>query len=316
MPENSPITIQEDDAGQRLDVWCVAHFPGFSRAELQRGIKEGAITVNGKQVKPRYPVREGDSVACALSPAAAASTEEAIPLELPILFEDENVVVINKPAGVTAHAGVNSGTTISDWFREHYPDAQHVGEDDDRAGIVHRLDKDTSGVMVLAKTERAHEHLKKQFAKRYAKKTYLALVYGTPKDTDGRIVQAIARSKRNPMRRAVDSEGKQAITEWERAQLLFDEQERRHYTLLKVFPHTGRTHQIRVHLHWLGFPIVGDQLYTFKRQKPPKGTHRQLLHAYQLAIRLPDGSDHVFEAAAPEDLERVTEPMIVADDEG
>lgn len=319
IPPGLPITtnsqkyiVTTTDAGQRFDVWCVGKLPQFSRAVIQRAIKSGEITLDGQRVKPRQIVAAGATVNVAITiptPPPAVITS----LELPIIFEDNDVVVINKPAGVLAHSGVgNNSATISDWLVQHYPTAAGIGEAGTaRSGIVHRLDKDTSGVMIMAKSETAYNHLKAAWQKERVRKEYLALVYGIPGETDGRIVQALSRSKRNPMRRTVDPAGKLAITEWRKIQTLASPGGQSTYALLRVFPFTGRTHQIRVHLHWLGFPIVGDALYTFKRQRPPHGVTRQLLHAEKLSLELPNGDPHTFTAPLPPDFQAVIDQLLV-----
>ena len=310
METHEQLVVSKDESGQRLDIWCVGKLPTMSRAALQRAIKDGAITVNDQTVKPKQAVHEGDAVVIALPQDDSVIADTALP-EIPIVFENEDVVVVNKPANVSAHAGVHTGSnTVSAWFTHHYPDAAEVGEaENGRAGIVHRLDKDTSGVMILAKNQRAYVQLKKQFAKRRVRKEYLALVFNNPNDPDGRIVQAIARSSKNPMRRTVDPAGKEAITEWFKEKVLYDDEDRRTYALLRVHPYTGRMHQIRVHLHWLGFPIVGDSLYTFKRQRPPQGTTRQMLHAHALTLQLPSREERTFTAELPEDFQQVITRM-------
>lgn len=288
--------ISPSAAGQRLDIFCVSKALGLSRTALQRAIKNGDITVNNQVVKPRYIVRTDDIVHVqlpAVPPPAAPPSSPSSPPSPPILYEDKDVVVINKPAGLTVQPGIANETgTITDWFTSRYPGR--------RGGLVHRLDKDTSGVLVLAKTPAAHAYLKQQFKKRRVKKEYLAVVFGVPKASDGRITRPLARSKRNPLRRTIDEAGKPAITEWQLEKKLGHK-----YALLKVFPFTGRTHQIRVHLHFLGHPIVGDKLYTFKRQHPPPGVTRQLLHAYRLTLNLPSGRRKTFTAPLPEDFQNV-----------
>jgi 23S rRNA pseudouridine1911/1915/1917 synthase len=293
------ITVSAGEAGRRLDVLCVAHLSGYSRAALQRAIKEGAITVNGQAVKPKHLVQEGDVVAITVSKKEQEAPPPQ-PLSLPIVHEDEHIVVIAKPPGVSVHPGQGrEQQTVSGWFAARYPDSTHVGEGE-RPGIVHRLDKDTSGIMVLAKDKDTFEHLKEQFKKHRVRKEYLALVFGVPGEPKGRITRPLARSKRNPLRRTVDPEGKPAITEWRLEEKFGDR-----YALIRVYPLTGRTHQIRVHLHFLGFPIVGDTLYTFKRQRPPKGAARHLLHAEKLTFTLRSGKRKTFTAPLPEDFQHV-----------
>lgn len=291
--------VESEDAGQRLDVWCVAIMPGYTRGDIQRAIKAEEITVNGQPVKPKHEVKAGDAVDIILSKGMVEP--EPIPklITVPMLYEDSDVLAVNKPAGVAVHpAPGGSGTTISDWFADRYPNAK-VGEVG-RFGIVHRLDKDTSGALVLAKTPKAYERLKEQFKRHRVRKEYLALVFGTPGEREGRIVRPIGRSPKNPKRRTVIEAGKPAITEWKIERTFGND-----YALLRVFPLTGRTHQIRVHLHFLGFPIVGDDLYVFKKQRPPAGTRRQLLHAEKLAIQLVDGKKKAFEAPLAEDFQKI-----------
>jgi 23S rRNA pseudouridine1911/1915/1917 synthase len=290
--------VNEEEAGQRLDVFCVAKRPDLSRSAIQKLIKEEGIMVNGAAVKPRYILKNTDSVHM---PEVKISTvpAEIPPIDLPILYEDRDVVVVNKPAGINVHPAPHSTTpTVTAWFIDHYPNSRDVGEDPQRPGVVHRLDKETSGALILAKTSGAYTHLKEQFKQHRAKKEYVAWVFGIPGKTDGRITRPLSRSRLNPMRRVVDEAGKPAITEW-KLEGKIDSR----YSLLRVFPFTGRTHQIRVHMHFLGHPIVGDKLYNFRRQKTPQGITRQLLHAEKLIITLPDGNKHQFIAPLPADFE-------------
>ena len=296
-------TIAESEVGQRLDVWCVSRLPDTSRATIQKLIKDGHITVDGKTVKPKHIVQMDNEVSMKIPEQAVVPSAPVVLPKIPILHEDNDLVVIAKPAGVAVHGGMGiSGATVTDWFRDRYPDAQ-VGEPD-RPGVVHRLDKDTSGVLVLAKNPNTYERLKDQFKRHRIRKEYLALVFGVPTGREGRIVQPVGRSPRNPNRRTVVEGGKPAITEW-RIERTFGND----YTLLRVFPFTGRTHQIRVHLHFIGHPIVGDQLYTFKRQRPPVGTKRQLLHAESLMLQLPSGKKKTFIASLAEDFQTVLEQL-------
>jgi len=305
MSTHRQFVISSTEAGLRLDIFCVGRLEGLSRSQIQQLIKLGHIKVNGDTVKPRHALRGGDLVE--IDQIERQSGKSALPVEqpkIPIIYEDRQVVVINKPAGISAHQGNGTnGQTIADWFAYRYAALLPVGEPE-RSGIVHRLDKDTSGVMILAKTPEALEHLKKQFKNRRAKKEYLALVYGTPGETKGRITRALSRSKRNPTRRTVDPAGREAVTEWR-----VEEKLKKNFSLLRAYPLTGRTHQIRVHLHFLGFPIVGDALYVFKRQKPPRGVGRQMLHAETLRVILPGGQTKTFIAPLPDDFSQVLEEL-------
>lgn len=302
-------TINEGEQGQRLDLWCSLRIPELSRTTIQRAIKAGQIRVNGRTEKPRYTIKAQDRVLVATPDKGSNSTDQiGSPeewLEPTIIFEDDELLAINKPAGMAAHPGIGTraGMTVSEWFAAKYPEARDVG-DRARPGIVHRLDKQTSGVLVLAKSNVVYEEVKKQFKERQVKKVYLALVFGTLKDQQGEVRQAIARSRRNPVRRTVDPAGKWAQTMWQVIETFQGK-----YSLLKLMPSTGRMHQLRVHLHWLGHPIVGDTLYTMKRQRPPKGVKRQLLHAEQLTLKLISGKEHIFSCPLPPDFQAVLEQL-------
>lgn len=298
--------VEESAVGQRLDLFCVNKLPHLSRSFIQKAIKAGQIKLNGQLVKPRQFLGAGDKVEVDVESPVAVAAQEMVPVNLSVIFEDQDILVINKPAGIAMHDGLGSSPTVAQWFTQKYPEAIHVGEDETRPGIVHRLDKDTSGAIVLAKTAKAYDALKRQFEQRHAKKEYLALVFGVPGGPDGRINRPLKRSKRNPMRRTIDEAGKPAVTEW-RLEKAFG----RKLALLRLYPLTGRMHQLRAHLHWFGYPIVGDKLYTYKRQRPPQGVVRQLLHAESLTIDLPSGPTRTFIAPLPADFQAVLDQLNV-----
>lgn len=288
--------IAPEEVGQRLDVFCVQKIPTVSRASIQKAIKEGRIVVNGAASKPRALLKNNDVVQLKEMEASEVIVPAPI-IDIPILYEDRDIVVVNKPAGVNVQPGHDVGVpTVTAWFTDRYPDSAGVG-DPDRPGIVHRLDKETSGVLVLAKTSTAYASLKEQFKQHRVKKEYLGWVFGVPGGEDGRITRPLSRSRLNPMRRVVDSEGKPAITEWR-----IEARDQDRFALLRIFPYTGRTHQIRVHLHFLGHPIVGDRLYNFKRQRPPQGVTRHLLHAEKLTVVMLSGKKVQFTAPIPADF--------------
>lgn len=234
-------------------------------------------------------------------------------MELPIIYEDDDIVVVNKPSGVMTHPdGKTTEATASDWFALHYPNAKEVGEtqrlqdgtDIRRPGVVHRLDRDTSGVLVFAKTPEAHTFLKAAFQQHEAKKTYLAFVYGVPKDAKGIISFPIGRSSQDFRLRSAQPGAKgmlrDAVTRWETISDIGT------HALLKVMPETGRTHQIRVHLKAIHHPVVGDPLYA-PNKKADLGFKRLGLHAYKLVIPLPNGEHKEFVAPLPEDLAKAAE---------
>ena len=256
------ITVSPADAGLRLDAYLAASIAAVSRARIQRAIATGAVTVNDTETKSSYKVRAGDQIEVelpSLIPLEAAP--EPIPIE--ILFEDEQVIVVNKPAGMVVHpgAGVSSGT-LANALVYHFDRLTAAGGPL-RPGIVHRLDVGTSGVMVVAKTEEAHNDLSQQFAERRVEKRYLALVYGSVLTSEGRIDAPIGRDPRNRVRMAVRpaESGRPALTFY-RVHERFEE-----FTLLDVGIKTGRTHQIRVHLAHIKHPLVGDATYDSGRGK-------------------------------------------------
>jgi len=241
-----------------------------------------------------------------------------------IIYENDDMVVVNKPAGLLVHpTDKNEKNTLVDWLTAKHPDIKTVGDDVLRPGIVHRLDKDTSGLMVVAKKDVAYNWFKSQFKNRKVVKKYLALVYGYVKDEKGVIIRAIGRSHKDWRKKNVVDilSGKKARTKYEvlkyytlsddrKLELVDDIDEIIHgqqknteiFTLLDVTIETGRTHQIRVHLKSIGHPLVGDPLYKFKRQKEIAGLTRQFLHSYYLQLQLPNGETKSFEIELPSDL--------------
>jgi len=224
-------------------------------------------------------------------------------LNIPIIYEDNDILVLNKAPGILVH-GENS---IVDWLVKKYPNIKSVGEDPERPGIVHRLDKDTSGILLIAKNQKSFEYLKEQFKNRKIKKTYLVLVYGKLKTESGLIDLAIGKSKKDfrkktclPAGRATQKAiGKirEAVTEYKVLKRF------NNFTLVEAYPKTGRTHQIRVHLKAIGHPVVCDKLYGSKKQKCPLGLNRHFLHASSLEFNLPSGGRIKLEADLPQDLQ-------------
>ncbi|MEP6946473.1 MAG: RluA family pseudouridine synthase [Acidobacteriota bacterium] len=246
------------DAGTRLDAFLADNIDGWSRSRLQRLVENEDVLVNDKAVKSSYKLREGDVVEADLIEAPVARFEpEDIPLD--IVYEDEYLAVINKPSGMVVHpgAGVQSGT-LANAIAFHFSlkDQTAAEQARGRVGIVHRLDKDTSGLIVVAKNDDVHETLSEQFRERLVYKSYIALVHGPTDENTGKIDAAIGRNKHNRLRMKVAGHGRTALTLW-RVRERFTK-----FTLLDVEIKTGRTHQIRVHMGYINHPVVGDEIYN------------------------------------------------------
>jgi 23S rRNA pseudouridine1911/1915/1917 synthase len=291
-------------AGERLDVF-LAHASGLSRARVQRLIEDGHVLVGGRSPKAGHRIGAGERIQLRIPPATRLDlTPEAIPLD--ILFEDEDLIVLNKPAGIVVHpgAGRTSGTVVNALLA-HCGALPGIGGVE-RPGIVHRLDRDTSGALLVAKTETAHLALSHAFKARRVQKRYLALVHGEVREETGRIVAAIGRREHDRKRMGVRaSGGREARTSFRVLRRLPG------MTLLELDLETGRTHQIRVHLSHIGHPVVGDQVYGGRRERrapAPDGprAERQMLHAWHLGFPHPRTGDWLeFTAPIPEDLRRL-----------
>lgn len=288
------------DPAQRLDKFLAGELPQYSRSRIQAWIKDSRVTVD-EQVVEKTGARLDRPVEIMVRVPPIVPSElipEAIPLD--ILYEDQNLLVVNKSAGMVVHpsAGHQTGTLVHAVLA-HAPDIEGVGGVQ-RPGVVHRLDKNTSGVIALAKNDHTHHSLQAQFRERTVKKTYLALVDGAPPTPSGRIEAAIDRDSGNRQRMGVvpPGRGREAITDY------FTLQQFRHHTFLKVQPLTGRTHQIRVHLTFLGCSIAGDLIYGRKKATVPLSRH--FLHAAVLTLTIPgETKPRTFDSELPPDLEAV-----------
>ncbi|MBI4759043.1 MAG: RluA family pseudouridine synthase [Chloroflexi bacterium] len=291
-----------DRGGERLDLFLSEHEPDLSRAFLQRLIRSGQVTLNGATAKPSTRLKPGDEIALHIPPPAALELlPETIPLN--IVFEDSDVLVIDKPAGLVVHpAPGHAGGTLVNAVLAHCPDLGGIGGTL-RPGIVHRLDKDTSGLMVVAKNERAQESLAGQFKRREVMKAYLALVHGRLEPSQGTIRGAIGRDRLRPQQMAVvGTGGKEAITHYRVLERFAGSPG--HFTLVEAQPETGRSHQIRVHFATLGHPVAGDRVYGPRAKG--LAVARQFLHAHVLGFRLPStGEWREFRSPLPHDLEQV-----------
>lgn len=297
------VRLLVEAGGDRIDRYLANALPDLSRAQIQRLIDDGFITVNHVPVaKASQRISDGDEIVVTVPPPAPTTlAPESIPLN--VVYEDDDLIVIDKPAGMVVHpAAGHPGGTLVNAVLAHAPDLEGVG-DEQRPGIVHRLDRGTSGLIVVAKNDRAHRHLQKQFKDRAAQKLYLALVVGKPPTPTGRIEAPIGRDPKNRQRMAVTTgaSGRDAVTVYRTIESF------KQFTLLEAEPKTGRTHQIRVHLTFLGCPIAGDPLYATPRSVGMKlpGLHRQFLHATRLTLALPSGVVRAFDSPLPDDLANV-----------
>jgi len=324
--ENSSFILHPSslDLGKRLDAFLVEKIESRSRSRLQRLIDDGDVSVNQTQAKSSYKLRADDVVEIELTELPAETFEpENIPLE--IIYEDESLAVINKPSGMVVHpgAGISSGTLANAIaYRFKIQDLGFKIEDNldeqskiqnlkSKIGIVHRLDKDTSGLIVVAKTEQIHEHLSEQFRNREVFKSYVALVHGAVAEKAGTIDQPIAREKHNRTKMAIRRHGRNALSLW-KVRKIFEK-----FTLLNVEIKTGRTHQIRVHLMSINHPVVGDEIYNSGRDKTVKDIkirqaivelNRFFLHAERLSFTHPQTLERMeFYAPLPEELKNLLE---------
>jgi 23S rRNA pseudouridine1911/1915/1917 synthase len=267
----------------RLDKVLVDKYPELSRSTWQKHIKAGHVTVNGELASSaKQEVLETDKIATAIP-----ADEDFSDSTLPILYIDDNVIVINKPIGVLTHSKgtINEEFTVADFFARY----SDYNVDSNRAGIVHRLDRDTSGVMIGARNLETATMLQKQFADRKTKKTYVAIIVGRPKSDHAKLDLPIARNPSAPSTFKVDAKGKSAITTYE--VIAFSDNK----SLVKLTPQTGRTHQLRVHMKYIGTPILGDKVYG-------KKADRLYLHARSLEITIPTSDRRTFEAPVPSDF--------------
>jgi 23S rRNA pseudouridine1911/1915/1917 synthase len=287
-------------APERLDKYLVELLQEFSRSRIQALIAEGFVDVNGHAAKKSGQTLESGSHVTVRIPPPAPTDLIAEDIPLDIVFENNDLIVVNKPAGMVVHpaAGHSSGTLVNAMLG-YEPDIEGIGGEE-RPGVVHRLDKETSGLILLAKNERAHRWLQDQFRLRRVEKTYLALVDGKPPTPSGRVETFIGRDPSHRKRMAIVSEsrGREALSEYKTVESFAN------HTLLEFHPLTGRTHQIRLHCAFLGCPIVGDEIYG--RKKSTVEIDRHFLHAYRLRIILPGEKEkRLFEAPLPDELERV-----------
>ena len=278
-------TVGPDAAGQRLDIFVTAQYPQFTRSSLLSLFKNQLISVNGETQKAGYKLKLTDSI------KVNQDTLMAVPpgIDMPVIYEDDNVVVIDKPGGVLTHSkgALNTEATVASFIKDKLNDKQLQGN---RAGVVHRLDRHTSGVIITAKNSAALNHLQKQFSQRKTKKTYIAIVEGIL-DPPAAIIDApIMRNSRKPQTFMVSAEGKPAVTSYKLIKSF--QKNGQSYSLVELNPQTGRTHQLRVHMAYVKHPIVGDIVYG-------RGGDKMMLHAELLELTLPGGERRIFKSPLP-----------------
>ncbi|MFN8442392.1 MAG: RluA family pseudouridine synthase [Caldilineaceae bacterium] len=317
------------DSGQRLDRWLTDQLSMRSRHEIKQWIEQRSVRLNGRVAKSSYKVEAGDEVRAEVPEESRETSILAEEIPLPILYEDDDLLVINKPAGLAVHPspGHESGTVLNgvQYLLRHHGGGEGGGER--RPGLVHRLDMETSGVLVITKNDRSLRQIQEQFKRRTVYKEYLALVEGSMHPVDGRISAPIGPHptdsrrftvlpgmyKWNDDKLVAGQDGKHAITDYwtvatYRAEAATSESTVPTYSLLRIELHTGRTHQIRVHLSWLKHAIVGDTLYGPSQPRLP--ITRQFLHAHKLRIRLPQrGREVEFVAPLPTDLQELVDSL-------
>jgi 23S rRNA pseudouridine1911/1915/1917 synthase len=299
----------------RLDKYLKEKIKDISREKIIYCIKKEKIKIEGKtKVKPSFILKGEEKILLKISDFLNSTKEsllikpQSIFPEPKILYEDKDLLVINKPAGTIIHPTFNNvdNPSIASWFLQKYSFVSNVGEDRLRPGIVHRLDKETSGVLILAKNNLIFNYFKNLFKARKIKKEYIALVNGEIRKREGIINLPLTRSKKSPIKRKITvkkDEGRIALTKYKVLRLYNG------YTLLEVFPQTGRTHQIRVHLASIGFPVVGDKIYGKAKKLNKLNLPRHFLHAQTISFVLPSGKSIKIQAPLPEDLKKILQQL-------
>ena len=288
--------------GIRLDKAIADIDPDISRMTVQKLIEEEKVFVNGKKEKASYKVKEGDKISLEIEgPKESKLKPEEIPLD--VIYEDNDIIIINKAKGMVVHPGNgNPDGTLANAIMARCKESLSGIGGEIRPGIVHRIDKDTSGIIIVAKNDKAHLNISEQIKEHKTTKTYLALVRGRVKENEATIDMPIARSKKDRKKMAVDKDGKKAVTHFKVLKRYPEN------TLLELVIETGRTHQIRVHLSEIGYPIVGD--YTYSNGKNKFGVEGQMLHAYKIKFKHPTTNEEVeFKAELPKYFKDILENL-------
>ncbi len=301
------LTATEAEKGKRLDKVLATHFTQYSRNIIQKTIETGVVLVNGKSIKKDYTVKVGDVINGSLADSEEPNVEPDESVPFTVVFDSPDFAVIDKPAGVVVHPSyTHKKGTLVNGLLALWPEIKEVGEDNLRPGIVHRLDKETSGLMVIAKTNDMFHYLKSQFKEHKVVKKYVTLVFGKMKKSEGEITAPIIRERTkqiiapqaNKGFLGNDDKSRNASTSFK---ILHSY---KNFTLVEALPKTGRMHQIRVHFKHIGHPVVGDKKYTPAGLLRSFPLERQFLHAANLSFSLPDGTQVSYTSALPEELEQ------------
>ena len=305
------ITIQHAAIGKRIDTFLAGYLKQVTRSFVSREIKNGRVLLNGKHIKSSTRLKDGDVVSFAINfkaiPTTTVSPQKNI--SFAVVYKNKDFLVINKPVGLQVHPSAAEKThTLANALLAHFPEIKEVGDDPLRPGIVHRLDKNTSGLMIVARTQKSFEKLKDLFKERKMQKTYVALLHGNLKDQEGIIDTPLARAPRYTKQKIAEGKmrgkGRSAITLYRILKRYA------HYDFVEAQPKTGRMHQIRVHFASLGHPIVGDtKYYTKVEKRMPVLAYRQLLHAQKLSFTL-NGKKYSFEAPLPKDFQDILKRLL------
>ena len=296
------IIVNEECVGERLDAYIASKLNSISRTNVKRLVEDGNVVVNGKVPKVSYKVQVNDEIEIEIPEAKELDIQaEDIPIE--VVYEDSDIIVVNKPKGLVVHpANGNWDGTLVNAIMAICKDSLSGIGGEIRPGIVHRLDKDTSGLLIIAKSDKAHLNMSEQIKNREVKKIYYALVRGIVSENEATINMPIGRSTKDRKKMAVTKDGKEAVTHFKVIERFSK------YTLLEVKIDTGRTHQIRVHLSEIGYPVVGDEVYS--NGKNECGIHGQLLHAKSLDFKHPTTGEQMhLEAELPEEFLKVLERL-------
>lgn len=296
------VIVNENDKGKRLDIYIAENFNELSRTMIKKLIESNNILVNGKSEKVSYKVQANDNISIDV-PEAKETKLKAQEIPLDIIYEDSDIIVVNKPKGMVVHPanGNPDGTLVNAILSICKNSLSGIGGEL-RPGIVHRLDKDTSGLIIVAKNDKAHINMSEQIKERNVKKTYIALVRGNVPEEEATINMPIGRSTKDRKKMAVTKNGKQAITHFKVLKRYSK------YTLLEIKIETGRTHQIRVHMAEIGYPVVGDAVYS--NGKNEFGIEGQMLHAYKLEFMHPITNKHMeLTATLPQYFEEILKKL-------